>query len=326
MPKRTLGLETIRARPGHNRKKQFEELTKIDGQDLLLLFRAWADELDPDTLVDRARGRYLKVTDVRPTGRTVVVETEHGYFGEAGKTFDVDTHTVTHERGSNQSATINTRLALTIPPDSKTGVFTVERQGNLGAGARLIPEFKSALVSRFPTYSFDTETVVEAAAWVEGANLLALSVIATSYARPADLGDGLEALPNTLGKLTLELAPQRGQQYLPQALLKALRNSTLNASDVIGFRNADIDETFVRVTKDGREKTFALGNEKVPAVRLLLNDDGAPSLTSIEFLRRCQQEVRDYFDEMGFTWDSSWQDGQWSKADLRVTMVPVPAE
>lgn len=325
MPKRTLGLETIRARPGHNRKKQFEPLTNVDGHDLLLLFRAWAAELDRDTLVDRDRGRYLTITDIRPTGRTVVIDAESGYFGEAGKTFDVDTHTVTHERGSNQSATINTRVALTVPPGSEIGVFGVERQGILGAG-RIVSEFKHALVSRFPTYSFDTETVTEAAAWVEGANLLALRVTATSYTRPADLGDGLEALPTNLGRLELELAPKRGEQFLPSALFQALRAKDLEAADVIGFKGADIDESFVTVSKDGRKKTFELGNEKVPAFRVLLNDDRAPSLTPVEFLRRCQEEVRDYYEEMGLTWNSSWQDGQWSTADLSVTMAPAAAE
>ncbi len=104
-------------------------LDDVDGIDLLHYFRAWADGVNPDEMVDHQRGKYLTITNVTVAGRSVVVEAESGYFGDPGKTIDVATHQVTHERTSDQSATIMTRTMLMIPPGSTAGVFVVERQG-----------------------------------------------------------------------------------------------------------------------------------------------------------------------------------------------------
>lgn len=320
MPKRTLGLETIRYRPGRNRKNTFGDLTDIDGYDLLHLFRAWAASLDPDELVDHTLGRYLKVTNVSERGRSVIVEAESGVFGDLGKTIDVYSHEVAHQRAKHQSATVMTRLVFTLPPLSDVGMFSVERQGNVGAGTRLVEAFRKALNVRFSNHSFSTETVLEQAAWTDGAKLLAVTAVA--YSVPLDLGDGITGRKTPLGRFEQKLEPERGQNYLPAGLLKALRNKKITAADFLGFpNNVDVDDTFVTVSRDGREKTFNIEKERVPAIRLVLNTDREPTLGDTEFFAKCQDEVKYFLVRMGYSWDEQWQAGRWTKSALDVTMT-----
>ncbi|WP_022882178.1 hypothetical protein [Gryllotalpicola ginsengisoli] len=321
MPKRTLGLETIRCRPGHNRRNKLGDLSDLEGRDLLHLFHAWARDVDPDTLVDKTKGRYLKITDFEVHGRSVLVEAESGFFGEPGKTIDVTTHQVTHKRTATQSATEMTRLVLTVPPKAEMGIFGVERQSNQGAGPALIAAFRRALMSAFSTFSFDHETLVESSAWTDGAHLLSVSAVA--YSVPVDLGDGVTSIAHPLGRLEQTLEPERGHEYLPAGLLKALRERKVKVSDFLAFRDdTPIDDTFVTVTRDGRKKTFSLDREGVPAIRLLLSKDGEAAPTTIEFLRKCQNEARDFYQKGGYTWSSSWEDGKWDAAALSVKMPP----
>ncbi|WP_313479895.1 hypothetical protein [Microbacterium sp.] len=319
MPKRTIGMETIRVRPGHNRKKQYANLSDIEGYDLLHLFHGWADSVPPNDLVDQQRGRYKKITDVIPTGRSVMVEVEAGFFGTAGKTYDTETHTVSHARSARESATTMTRLVLTVAPGGEVGVFTSEREGISGAGPDLVKLFKHDLVSNFPTYSFDTETVIESPAWVQGADLLAVTAVA--YAVPVNLANGVVAQPTMLGQLEQRFEPVKGQKVLPQFLLTGLQNHTIAASDFMGFADGrDIDETFVTVGRDGREKTYALDKQRVPSVRVVITEDGDQPLTTTPFIRACQTEVRDYYQGMGFSWDESWRSGKWTPEQLKVTL------
>jgi hypothetical protein len=325
LPKRTLGLETLQVRPGHNRRHLLAPLDDVNGVDLLHYFYAWATQIDPDDMVDYQRGRYLKITGVSVVGRSVVVEAESGYFGDPGKTIDVATHTVAHERTSDQSATIMTRMMLMIPPGSVTGVFVVERQGLVGAGPRMIASFKRALMDRFPSYSFDTETVLETAAWAEGAELLSIKAVA--YGVPVDIGDGVSPEARPVGRLEQVLEPERGKTFLPRGLYRALRERRVRAADFMGFRgDVEVDETFVTLSRDGRKKTFNLEQERVPAVRVLITNDGEAALSATPFLRRCQSEVQDYFEGMELSWDESWQDGQWTEEAMTVRLIGESAE
>ena len=89
----------------------------------------------------------------------------------------------------------------------------------------------------------------------------------------------------------------------------------------MGFRDGrEIDDTFVTVSRDGREKTYSIDKEKVPSVRVLISNDGEPPLTNQPFLTECLNEVRDFYQGMGFSWQESWRSGPWTKSQLQVTM------
>lgn len=321
LPKHTIGLQTIRCRPGHNRKKQFADLSDVEGLDLLHVFRGWVSSIPPNDLVDRQRGRYLKIARIVPTGRNVLVEIESGNFGTPGNTFDVVTHAVSHSRSKTESATNLTRLLLTVAPHGEVGFFVSERESNAGAGPELVKRFRNDLISHFPTYSFDTETVVESSAWAHGADLLAVTAVA--YSVPVDLGQGVVAQPHLLGELHQRLEPMKGQKILPAGMYDALQDGRIKASDFMAFPDGRaIDETFVTVSRDGREKTYALDKQRVPSVRVLISDDGEEPPTETPFLAVCQGEVRDYYQGMGFSWNESWRSGNWTPEQLSVAMPP----
>ncbi|MBQ9917121.1 MAG: hypothetical protein IJO71_07975 [Microbacterium sp.] len=319
MPKRTIGMETIRVRPGRNRKSKFGKLSEIDGHDLLHIFHGWVASIPPDDLVDHQRGRYTKITHVTPRGRSVLVEIEAGYFGTAGQTFDVATHAISHSRSAGESATIMTRLVFAVAPDADFGVFVSEREGMSGGGPDLVKRFRHDLISHYPTFAFDVDTVIESDAWSKGADLLAVTAVA--YSVPVDLAHGVVAVPVLKGRLQQRLEPEKGQKALPAGLLTALQDHKIKASDFMALPDGQsIDDTFVTVSRDGREKTYAIDKQKVPSVRVLISNDGEPPLTNQTFLTECLNEVRDLYQGMGFSWQESWRSGPWTKDQLQVTM------
>ncbi|MBF4590434.1 hypothetical protein [Curtobacterium sp. VKM Ac-1395] len=322
MPRRTLGLETIKSRPGRNHKQSYGVLDDIDGHDLLELFYGLFVQLDKDVLRDEQRGRYTRIEEVKANGRSVVVVANSGWYGETGQTINVRTHATEHDRKVDDSATIRTRLALTVPPGGKVGLFGVERQGNEGSGPGLIELFKRSLVSSFPTYAFDTETVLETSAWSEAAELI--EVTAVSYNFTPDIADGPSAQPKPLGRLQHSIVPEKGERILPRWFWDKLRKRQLDAADFLGFgEGTSVDETIVRVEgRDGRVKSFALETERVPAIRAVLTNNGESALTETAFLRRAQDEARDYFDGMGLTWQDQWKSGQWTAEALATRLAP----
>lgn len=321
VPRRTLGLETLRCRPGRNRKRVFGKLTDVDGSDLLHQFYGLFIDLDRDLLRDDTKSRYLRIERVQNYGRSVLVVAESGYYGEAGQTIDVRTHETTHQRTNNQSATVRTRLLFTVPPGSEVGLFAVERQGASGAGPKLTDLFRQSLLGAHPTFSFDQETVLEENAWAEAAQLLEVTAVAYGFA--PDIADGLGATPTPLGKLEHTLVPEGKNKYLPQWLWTALRQRKLAASDFIGFGgDRGVDETIVTVQRDGRRKTFSLEQERVPSLRFVLSEDGSPPLTDTQFLRQAQDEARDFYQGMGLTWEEQWREGQWTPKALATRLAP----
>lgn len=319
MPRRTLGLETFRCRPGKNRKQNFGVLDAIDGVGALESFHGLFVDLDRDVLRDSRKSRYLRIERVETYGRTVLIVAESGYYGEAGQTINVETHQTSHTRTTAESATVRTRLAFTVPPGATTGVFAVERQGVSGAGTQLIDLFKRSMSAEHGTFMFDVDTVLEAAVWAEAADLLA--VTAVSYGFVPDIADELGATAQPIGQLEHTIVPQGKDRILPRWFWDALRKRQIQTSAFIGFGERSVDETIVKVGRDGRKKTFTLEQEKVPSLRVVLNEDGAPAITDTEFLRQAQSEARDYYEGMGLTWEDKWLQGKWSTDALAVRLA-----
>jgi len=325
MPKRTIGLVSFTARPGKNRKQHFAKLDNVDGFDLLYVFKAWAEEADPKKLSDYQRGRYLKISAVEATGRYVVATVEAGNFGEDGVTLDAETHEVEHHRTATMAPTIPTRLLFFVPPGAETGVFVIERVGNSTSIRPVLRAFREYLTRTFSTFAFSDETVLETDAWVEGAELL--EVRAVAYDIPTDIKDGLDAQPTATGRLQQTLLPDKGSKFLPKALLKGLRKGDITASSFIAFNDdVDIDETFVKVARDGREKMFSVERERVPAIRVLIADDHEDRPTTPEFVDAAVTEVREYFEEVGLTWTEQWKLTPWDDEAAKTLPVDLAAK
>jgi hypothetical protein len=323
LPRRTLGLEQIQVRPGHNRKNTLApDLASIEGEDLLELFYGLFVSMPPDYLVDKVQGRYTRIDDVIPLGRSVTVVAESGFFGEPGQTIDVETHQTAHKRTRKQSATIRTRLTFVLPRGLSTGLFLVERQGLAGAGHDLVDIFRRSLMAKYAQHSFDTDNVLYPDAWAQGAELLEVEAVAYAYA--PNIANGLLPQASPIGTLKQSIVPARGAGgVLPTALYNALRSHQLSTSQLLAFPNHEkIDETFVTVRRNGQKKTFALDHDRSPSIRIEITSNGERALTDTPFIRRCQSEAREFYETLGVEWDDTWRDGKWTKQQRSRKLAP----
>ncbi|SEN18055.1 hypothetical protein [Cryobacterium luteum] len=318
MSRRTLGLVAIRFKP--DKKSKLSAVTDVDGADMLHLFHGLVTNLDADKLVHHAKGRYTKIESIVASGRSVLVKTESGPFGEVGQTIDVNTHQVSHVRGDNESATTMTRTFFMVPPGSEVALFVVERQGSATGGTQLIDLFKGAMLSTYPDHFFPDETVVESDAWSAAAGLK--SVTAVRYTLPLNIADGTTAIPIKAGVVRQTLEPGPGFSFLPRALWDGIRNLRIKSSEFLAFDGQDADETIVELVNGDQTKTYVLGKERQPSIRVVVTDEGEPSLTDIDLARRAADEAKTYFNRMGFTWSDQWLTGQWSPTALLVRLEP----
>lgn len=317
MPKRTLSFKRVRR---HFRGPQKDTpLTDFDGVDLLHLFKAWAKKQTTGDLSDTAKRHLLRITHVRSRGRWVFVEAESGYYGEGGNTIDVDTDTVVHKRKAAHAAAEFTRLLFFVPPGSTSAFFAAERSGAQSAGARIVDKFKIDLIPLFGDQEYTFETVVESSAWNDGAQLLSVTAVAHGF--PVDIADGTQVVPSFEGKLEQTLVPENGMgKYLPRLMMQRLRAGAIHASEFMAFPDGvDIEETIVEVENNGQTKKYHVDKESVPATRLHLNEANENALTDTEFITKCLDEMQDWRELEGATWEESWRTGKWSGAAKGVT-------
>lgn len=312
MPKRTLGLTVLQFK--RDKKRAAAPLDDFSPFGLLTLFNEYVSSVDPNKLIDFAKKRYTLVTNVYAQGCAVFVDVEFGHYGSVGKTFNITDHSVEHERTDDHSATILTRLAFVVAPKSKTGIFFIEREGISGGGARVVERFKDALIADFGDFHhFPTETVVEAAAWRQDAELSQIKTTARKWR--SNIGGGAGSITTKtvpLGTLRQELVPDSGVKYFPRWLRDAVMDRSLKMTEYLGFDDEDDVEVVVTLEKGEQTKKFVVGKEKTPSVRVLLSEEGQPSLDDAAFRYKVFREAETYYTANGFAWDTSWEQTKWS--------------
>lgn len=313
MPRRTLGLTTLQFK--RDKKRAEAPLDEFSPFGLLTMFHEYAMSVDPDRLIDKEKKRYTLITNVVAQGCAVFVDIEFGHYGSTGKTYNITDHKVEHTRSDDHSATILTRLGFVVPPKSKTGVFFTEREGITGGGARIVERFKDALITDFgELHHFPTETVVEAAAWRKDAELSQIKATARKWRSNIAAGS---TTTNTvpLGTLRQELVPDSGVKYFPRWLRDGIMNRQLNMTEYLGFDDDDDVEVVITLEKGEQTKKFVVGKEKTPSVRILLTEDGQPSLDDQAFRYRVFREAESYYTANGFTWQHTWEQTNWPGVD-----------
>lgn len=313
MPKRTLGITALQFK--RDKKRAATPLDDFSPFGLLTMFQVYVNSVDPEKLKDAVKKRYTLITDVYAQGCAVFVDIEFGHYGSVGKTFNITNHSVEHERSDDHSATILTRLAFVVPPESKTGLFFIEREGISGGGTRVVERFKDALIADYGDFHhFPTETVVEADAWRKDAELSQIKATARKW-RPNIAAGATTTRTVPLGTLRQELVPESGVKYFPRWLRDAILDRSLKMTEYLGFDDEDDVEVVIELEKDEQTKKFVVGREKTPSVRILLSDDGQPALDESTFRYRVFREAENYYTANGFTWESSWEQTNWPGVD-----------
>lgn len=313
MPRTSLGLRTLRARPKN--KDLTGGIDDVGGVHLMARLGAYLHERSGDPVKDDARNRYLRVKQVIPRGRSITVVTESGYYGEVGVTYNVETHAETHTKGEDEAATTETRTTFWCPPGTSHVVVALElRPGSLHGGI-LLDGFRRKMIDEHENLFFPSTTVMEKDAWAASGELTEVSVV--MQARPIDLSTGIDKkrqAPDTvLGRRVYTALPPKGSSTWPNRVWEGLRAGKIRASSFVGVRTTDEasaenpdESVYVTVQRDGRSKKFELGSDGIPSIRLSLTDDGEPALSNDAFHAVVDANVRDFYKDMDLAWNAKW--------------------
>lgn len=321
MPRRTVTVSHVFV---HDMRKvnQRKDVASFDrkGADLLALLRAFIATLPAEALVDDEKERYLSTTNLDPKGRTLLVEMEMGWFGLDGKVRNSKSHELEHEHGAASATTTDVRFLATAPVGSPGMLVFVERVGRSAAGAHVLPLFHKAWRQRWSKDKLvmKVETLVETEAWLKKAQLEEVSGTVTGYDWGHDVADN--GKPKILGQLETTLVPAGKQEFLPKFIWEGLRDKNLEASTLLGFPDGLlVDDVQVRVSADGKAKTFAIDREKQPAVSYVLSKVGAPDDEA--FRNFCFGLAADLYPKVGGEWKSSDQGGNWTDEQLSAELA-----
>lgn len=300
--------------------KVFGQLDEIGGRGLLQLAADYYRSVHPDSLVDHKNTRYTKVGAVSSRGCMLVVKVEHGTFGNTGTTYDVSNHTPTHKRTSRESATVETRVALVVPPGARQALFMIEREGRFGGGAPAMHRFMKALRDGHPDHYFPQESVQEPQAWLEAARMVQLEVKQKHWKTSLKGDVELESQP--IGTVRHILEPEDSKIGFTSGFKKKILEKKINAAEYLHLDEVDEDDmvTLATLKGNGRTKTFELDSSKnLPTVRIQLTSNSEPRLEDEDFIRRCFEEAKEYYERNGLSWDSSWERGEY--VDVNATPV-----
>jgi hypothetical protein len=322
MPRRTITVthlfETVRYRPDER-----VDLDKLPTGDLLYTARALFDQMPKDHLVDQDKERYVAIESMEAQGRTLLFNLKAGPLGVAGEVRDSTTHQIQHAYDESATTAVSLRAMLVVPRRSRSALFFVEHGGFGAGGGVLLAELKRALRHWHRELTVKDETIVEAEAWLAGAELM--KATAMVYGHHADLADHIQGMPQVVGRLQHTILPERGQRLLPRRVYDGLVSNKVDRAQLFGIRpEDDVEDVNVTMTNNGREKTFALGEERFPTLRLLLSDAGDPEPSSEAFRDFVLGETPDLLQGVGVDWQSVDASGQWPKEafDVEVEVPP----
>lgn len=321
MPRRTITVTHIY----QHVRYELDHRLKLDALptgDLLYTAHALFQQLPKDHLVDTEHERYVSIEKMHRRGRTLMFELSAGPLGEAGEVRDSATHVVEHEYGTAAARTVALRAMLVVPTGSRSALFFIEHGSSTADGTALKNRLVKALRYWHPDLTVKQDRVVEAEAWLEGAQLMRATAMV--YGHAPDLEEHIEGLPKVLGQLQHAILPEKGHKVLPRAIYDGLVERSIDRSALFGISaDEDVEDVTVRMTNNGREKTFALGAERFPTLRLMLTDSGEAEPTADGFRDFVLAETTELFQGVSADWNTAEAEGEWPpEADEVVVQIP----
>lgn len=273
-----------------------------DGQDFLdYIEDLWAS-LDPDALMDDRRQRYcrpVKGEEIR-RGRTLTLVAEVGPYGDPASLKDVQTAAERYHHDGDLSHVVQVRVMFAVPPSATSALMFVEHAAEGSLGTRLLWALDEAWAADFGEWTLDYENLVHPAAWLENAQLQEVQAESWGWTDVADAG-----VPRKLGRVVSVLRPDGGG-YLPQGILERLTQNKALAQQLLGLKEPP-GEVKVRVGNGEQAKTYVVGEEKTPPVRLLITDHGDRSPTTDGFRGWSVGQLPEYFNNVGVDWKHGWE-------------------
>lgn len=329
MPRRNLTATKIWV----HRRRRPDKIIKLDvivdadqvTHDYLLLFNGFAQEVTPHHLQDTVKEQWTAVAEISyHTGRTLLITTESGKYGENGVGVNIQTGQTSFNYDSEHSIQVVTHGMLIVPSGASYGILFQERSnGRCGAG-RVHEVFIEAFQKRFPDLLVKTASFLESEAWLEAAELKEIEVEITKPSKDEADFD-IPGLSNAT--FSYNIGPSKGQKTLPRRLYDQLFGKNIKPGQLVNLsKGEETGKVFVTLAKDGKQKSFELHNENAPIASILLTDHGESALTANIIRNRCLDEASDYFSRMGIEWHEQMATGNWPPEDLAVRTVKPDVE
>lgn len=254
MPTYTMGLMTVRVLD--NRTGQAEQLDAFaGGRDLHVEWPKFLDSLVQQRGHAR-RETYLLPVDVgTPSGtRDVRAALDYGRFGTARRIREVTSGAHVGDVRTSQVAGDETRSVLRVPVASRTALLAYEAIGTSSHVGLLSHAAKGWFQQQFRGSRLEIEYLPDTDAWNDYLDGAALKGVV--FTRFTDGGD--RAAPRRTERFEVG-APRGGG--LPARWLERARRARLRPSDVLTVNVPDdMDDTKIVVSKDGRKRTFHVGD------------------------------------------------------------------
>ncbi|WP_187976496.1 hypothetical protein [Mycetocola sp. JXN-3] len=317
-------INTVRVTPISNDAEL--TLDNLDGFDLLQHFFAYAAKVkEGPGLRDKAKGHYLKVIAVKGRGNSVLLELETGPFGESAITYDTRTGVSVRKNTSDEAFARKSHAVLFRVPTSPYVLFVKEHKYGVPSGWLLFESFKHHLTSQIPNFYLPVETAQEDISWKESADLEEVTVV--MHHKPLDISSGVDSgrkNETVAGRLAYSAIPPKGVKTFGKEVRRRLFSGAMDPVTFVGLRatpkdghqgDGNPDSTvLVKLSRDGRTKTFELGAEGTPMLRESLTVDDEPALDMEQFYKRSIEMAVDFYKREGFTLDRASIKKKWSNS------------
>lgn len=313
MSRRTLTLSTLTAKL--SRKKGYFVLDNILDKDLLDVAVELANTALPEDLGIEARRWFCSVANVTVFQRACLIEFESGNYGEERRVVDVPTGMSTYKGTKDDSHLVNTRILLVVPPGETVAYLVNERDGLEGGGARFRTLLHEKIVGLGPgtddegaardvVASFTSVTRGED--WLASAELRSIEAIREEA--HLDPSDGEEPVLDTV-RYREVVEPIGSEGWLPPGLFRNLRGmDAVEAASYLHFRDPEeVDEVVVTASDGKNKKSFALGREKSPGLRLVIKDHEEDAPDDRRLVELAEGLIGPHLKDIyGIDWQSSW--------------------
>lgn len=255
---------------------------------------------------DEVRQRSFVTTPAIVTGRVALLKGRVGYYGSPAQVRDVASGKVLLTHDGNVANEPEVRLVVAVPAETPciSAFMVVEeiREGTLKKP--YLNALKELWDARYPTFTLVIDNVSEAEGWLETASMTQLTV--TYLDQSQDLSDFGEK--TVAGSVHSVLKPPKGRVF-PRRTLDLVRQHRQLAGRLVGRSDDEQpDSVTVRMRgTDGREKTFAIDDERTPLARWVFSDWGMAALNDDEHRRRSLEEITGLLQREGVEWNTQWE-------------------
>lgn len=246
---------------------------------------------------DARKGRYCRILNVVPDEehRMIHIEARVGPYGEPGEIIDTTTGSVQEEHDGDKANALTQRAILMVPADR--GVTAFLGLENLSGMPNPLGDAIKNIISeewdkKNGEWMLEIDTVVRGDAWIASADLAEVQ-LKYNHKR-ADFADDPTSARE--GRMVAVFEPKRGDKFFPKNWFPAISAGNKGlAAAVLGFED-EPDEVLVKLGDGDQQRTFVVGKERTPSVRVLLSDHGEVRPSDLKFKEATVSEVKDIVD------------------------------